>query len=332
MPHDQAPFLSGFFEKGYLGVDFFFILSGFILTHVYLPSVQNGSFQAHAFMIRRIARIYPLHFITLLVMAGVYFTPLQWGAQAILPPEATPIRSFFYNLLMIHGWGVDDDLSFNRPSWSISAEWFAYLCFPFIIGRLLKIRPNILLPMATGVFFYLWMWGYQAMPDRTITTLTFDFSPFRIAPEFIIGMALYLWSLNIRSLPQHMPCVFLAIFSGACLIFMYCQVWDIFIVACFIPIIFFATLTSRETKGCAWLCNDFFVWLGEISYALYMVHFPVMTIVMGSAMLVLGSAYSQHYVMFCCLSAMLMLALSMLLHKFFELPARSFLTRYLEKA
>ena len=49
------------------------------------------------------------------------------------------IETFIYNLLLIQSWGVWDDVSWNNPSWSISAEFFAYLIFPFLIAVLIKI-------------------------------------------------------------------------------------------------------------------------------------------------------------------------------------------------
>ena len=67
--HIDHTFLPGAFgaltplvRKGYLGVDFFFILSGFILTHVYAPQMDAGTFKSRAFFAHRFARVYPVHF------------------------------------------------------------------------------------------------------------------------------------------------------------------------------------------------------------------------------------------------------------------------------
>src|SRR5688572_11994062 len=118
--------------KGYLAVDFFFILSGFILAHVYLPAIEQDAFRARDFYAKRLARIYPVHFVTAMV-AVVMFAAAE---KMEIPGRDFSFHDLFANLLLVHGWGVSDDLSLNKPSWSISAEWFAYLLFPLLAARL----------------------------------------------------------------------------------------------------------------------------------------------------------------------------------------------------
>ncbi|HEY8189085.1 MAG TPA: acyltransferase, partial [Micavibrio sp.] len=120
----HIPFLD--FFPGYLGVDFFFILSGFILTHVYEESFRTQSITKTDFYIKRLARIYPLHALTLLmalelstILGHLHHNDMIWADNTN--------RSFLLNLFLMHAWGMSSGASFNVPSWSISAEWFAYL-------------------------------------------------------------------------------------------------------------------------------------------------------------------------------------------------------------
>src|SRR4051812_3759541 len=95
-----------------LFVDMFFILSGFVISYSH-PSDARGVAAYSRFMIRRIARIYPLHLLSLLVFVVLIGVGLERTARS------TPL-DFLYNLLLLQAWGVADHLSFNSPSWSIS--------------------------------------------------------------------------------------------------------------------------------------------------------------------------------------------------------------------
>lgn len=109
------------------GVSFFFVLSGYILTHVYGGSVV-GAVALRRFYVARIARIWPLH---LLCLAATLLL--------VAVPEPEPFRAgaLISNALMLHAWVPFDRyfFSYNYVSWSISTELFFYLAFPFLVRR-----------------------------------------------------------------------------------------------------------------------------------------------------------------------------------------------------
>ncbi|MGL1934839.1 MAG: acyltransferase [Fibrobacterales bacterium] len=122
-----------YFYEGYLGVGFFFILSGYILSYSYEKRLKSGEVSKKSFYIARIARIYPLHFITLIAaLPLLYFQIKQLGiwALSVLPAH----------LLLAQSYIPKDEFYFalNGPSWSISVEMFFYLLFPLLI--LMKSR------------------------------------------------------------------------------------------------------------------------------------------------------------------------------------------------
>ena len=123
---------SMFINKGYMMVDLFFVMSGFIIFHVYRSNFRNSitgqSFRK--FLIARFARIYPLHFIMLLICVLLIFV---LGANPILNPAAIPTHIF-----LLQSFGIHKIFTLNVPSWSISAEWWAYMVFPVIIFCLYK--------------------------------------------------------------------------------------------------------------------------------------------------------------------------------------------------
>jgi peptidoglycan/LPS O-acetylase OafA/YrhL len=109
--------------KGYLAVPFFFLLSGFILSHVYLESY---SLKTHAdFLWLRAARIWPLHAIMLFALAG-YVIAGAAARGSFVQEESYRFRDLPLELMMIRSW-ASARLVWNFPAWSIHCEWFAYV-------------------------------------------------------------------------------------------------------------------------------------------------------------------------------------------------------------
>jgi peptidoglycan/LPS O-acetylase OafA/YrhL len=116
------------------GVDLFFILSGFIISYNYADRFRVWSVRAYReFLILRLARMYPVHLVTLLLLGGgVLLARTVLGEQQLL--SQSDGGNFLGHLLLIIAWRPDSHyLSWNYPAWSISAEWFAYLLFPLVV-------------------------------------------------------------------------------------------------------------------------------------------------------------------------------------------------------
>ena len=117
----------GFVHRGYLGVEFFFILSGFILAHVYGGALSSGRFDLRDYIVKRFARIYPLHLATLIGVAALYAVSTRAGYDF---GRVQPLASLAPHAALLHAFGTTSDLFWNQPSWSVSAEFAAYLAFP----------------------------------------------------------------------------------------------------------------------------------------------------------------------------------------------------------
>ena len=128
-------------ERMNLCVDFFFVLSGFVLMHTYGGRI--GSLAAFgAFIRKRLARVYPLHFVMTLVFIVAALAVMRLGI-AVRNPSTLNLAAAPAHLLLVHAWGFDLPPALNFPSWSISAEFFVYLCFPlfaFLVLRLGALR------------------------------------------------------------------------------------------------------------------------------------------------------------------------------------------------
>lgn len=315
---------TGVFQKGYLGVDFFFILSGFILTHAYREPLRQGRCTIRDFYVRRFARIYPLHLVTLLIMAGVFlFTPLGFGFVDDWPSRF-PVTSFFSHFFMIHAWGREHVLHFNIPSWSISAEWFAYLLFPLLALWLQKFRPAAVLGGAGFLFAAMCVVSYALMPERPITERTTDFSIVRIFPEFMLGMALYLFFRGRKAIGH--AAFLLVLTAAAVLILMHFSAPDIFIVLLLAAAIILTADLARTGRE-SWLSGRVCVWLGEISYAVYMTHFIVLSVILwGVWQAVTPAEFLKMFPFLAAAAVIVTVGVSALSYHALEKPARRWIT------
>lgn len=142
-PISDAPFyeeLAGGYSNGPTAVTFFFCLSGFIFYWLYSDAVHQGKIGFGAFALLRFSRLYPLHMATLLALVPlVVVFHAMTGADFIY--NNNDAYHFGLNVAFIQYWGVEEGLSWNGPSWSISVEIALYLLF-FAVCRLLA--PNVL--------------------------------------------------------------------------------------------------------------------------------------------------------------------------------------------
>jgi peptidoglycan/LPS O-acetylase OafA/YrhL len=129
-------------EKLYLMVDFFFVLSGFIMCYVYgkdfADSVTGAKFRR--FIGARFARVYPLHVLTLCLMALTFWVSAKVGLPD-LPALTTEnsIYSFVTNLFLLHSMNLHGWFTWVHASWSISTEWWMYMIFPFLAAPFFRL-------------------------------------------------------------------------------------------------------------------------------------------------------------------------------------------------
>jgi peptidoglycan/LPS O-acetylase OafA/YrhL len=120
-------------RQSWIFVDFFFVLSGFIIAYKYFQNLSTGR-DLFAFALRRFARLYPLHIFILSLMIGLEFINLKFSAHApgAFFTEKHSVFAIFTNALMVQTLNLHPKLTWNGPSWSISAEWWTYLLFGLI--------------------------------------------------------------------------------------------------------------------------------------------------------------------------------------------------------
>jgi peptidoglycan/LPS O-acetylase OafA/YrhL len=302
-------------DRGYLGVDLFFILSGFVLTHVYgvqfrqdlrLPAISS-------FLWFRLARIYPLHFLTVvLVLAG--------ASSVKVSPHLFEIGA---NLLFAEiPWYSTANL--NPTAWSISAEWNAYLLFPLVVGSLLRCGTIVAL-VIFAVLSACMAATSIAMFDGSYCVFSGWPALIRSTTEFCCGISLYrlFTSQHINAAAgtdvafgATIILIILAIYVGAP---------DCTIVALLSAHLI--TVASNQGVGAKLLRAKSMLWLGQISYSLYIsqfVAFKIAALIIAVTTIVIAGERAPDLAIF-LFSIMTALAFAQLLNRFVEVPSRKFL-------
>ena len=160
-----------YLELGVARVDVFFVLSGFVLTHIYWSNRQRP-FAFGDFMIARIARIYPLYLLSLGVIIGYLVLGLLIGRSDSFDGY-TP-AGLVANLTMLQSVGLPGVTSWNFPAWAISAEFAGYLLFPLFIWlatKMAKFRTLFFAFTILNVFLVDQLHGYFLGRDLSSSTI-----------------------------------------------------------------------------------------------------------------------------------------------------------------
>jgi peptidoglycan/LPS O-acetylase OafA/YrhL len=270
-----------FVEKGYLGVELFFTLSGFILCHVYRTSVEDGSFRYGNFLWNRLARVYPLHIATMLGIGAVAAAATIAGMG--VDPNILSWSSLPANILLVHAWGLAPVAGWNHPSWSISAEWFAYLTFPVFAWAVLKLkdRPAVAV-VGSGAFLAVLYFEFERLTGFPLTSATQKWGALRIVPCFAFGCALHaFW--RARPARHGAGAALAAIVAAIALTVVLASLKapDAVIVLS-LGIVILALARLAQT-GSNLLGSPILVYLGEISYSVYMVAIPWQLVFVNAA-------------------------------------------------
>jgi len=268
-----------FIKHGFWGVDLFFVLSGFVLTHVYETTfIQKVTFENYVrYLGMRLARIYPLHLVTFGAAFVCYAVSLTIGHRSAANADFT-VYDGLMSLALLHAWGTTKSLSWNEVSWSISAEWFAYLFLLVPCVRLLRDVPQRMLYLITATVWCLVIFVYLPGTSSRTLDMTYDFGVIRIVPEFFGGYVAYQSARVIRRNPVLGDVQSLAGLAGIVLITYHDSLLALLLPAC----ILFLVGLSVEGPVCAFLFgNRVSTLLGDASYSIYMCHVLVLVIFDG---------------------------------------------------
>lgn len=265
------------FEEGFVGVSFFFVLSGFIISYRYREQLQENCISKRKFLIARIARIYPLHLVTLFLSILLH--------REILQHIIARLARFVPNLLLLQAFIPKESFyySFNAPSWSLCCEMFFYTLFPFLVKWLNSPRKLL---FALFIPITIILTGMQFTPeDQVIVNTIWYVNPFIRLTDFLMGMLLYevykkmkdiSWKKTQATIYEALAILLFLLFyllSDSVSIVHRASAYYWLPVS---MVIFVFSLQKGLLSDL--LSNRLLIYLGEISFGVYMFHYLVIQI------------------------------------------------------
>lgn len=285
MSHFEYDGLPAFDAGGDCGVSFFFILSGFVLSSAYGNKVSSDGFRYRQFMARRVKKLYPLHLLCLLAFVVINIRSMDAGTLVRLLP----------NLLLVQSWIPSAGFYFsaNAVSWFLSDILLCYSVFPVVFRAVRRMTPMAL----TGAWAAV-LAAYAVLlcniPDAMTNAIVYVFPPVRTV-DFAIGVTLWrvaawLKKRRIAVFESRLTATAaeLAVFAALAMtlaahpyvnlqIRTACLFWPVNVAI----ILLFAC--EKQGGAVAWLLRRKpLIWLGNISFPLFMVHQMAISITLAS--------------------------------------------------
>jgi peptidoglycan/LPS O-acetylase OafA/YrhL len=272
---------------GFVGVSFFYVLSGFVLAHSYGARMTSGAFDHRRFLARRLARLAPAYFAALLLLL---LLPLALRHDGNV---GTSALGGVLQLFMLQAWWPPAALTWNLPAWSISVEVAFYLVLPSLIRAIarLSLRRRALLLVVTWAVALVIAGVYSALlpdgavgPDSNVCWLDFvKFWPPARLPEFAFGVTLGLSFARAPAAPRWLGAVALAVAAallGVADRLPFALVHNALLLPCFGAIVWSAA-GARGAVGRVLASRPLYR-LGRASYDIYILQMPLMYLVLAA--------------------------------------------------
>lgn len=255
--------------KGYLAVDFFFLLSGFVIWLSYAERLRAaGPVGIPDFLLRRLARIWPLH---LLMLAAAVALALLLAATGRHDPVRFPFAELPLHVVLVQNWGYTSALSWNDPAWSISCELAAYLAFPLLVAAIdwRRVPSWAIIGAVAGMVTLLHL-IFAAQGSATLGTDITRLGLVRCLAEFAVGTAVA--ALWLRWRDQRGAGVGAAAVAIVSIASWAAGASETLVVPPLLAALLLLLALTSGTRGNP-LEGRVLHYLGEISYATYLGHF-----------------------------------------------------------
>ena len=319
---------------GYLVVDYFFVLSGFVIAHSYGQRINDGP-QARDFLIKRVARVWPLHAVMLglFVLLEIVRATTHFDSVPPFTGDRAP-GGILTNLLMIQALGTEDSQTWNGPAWAVSAEMLCYVVFTGLILWAQRWAVWLAVLIAAGGLAVLVLFA-PPEPWAAWMNTTWRLGWARALYGFFLGIVVYrLWSWR----PPPGQGWLEAGLIVAALAFVWIAVgpWTVLASLVFAPVIW--VLAGDRGPVARALTWSPLVKLGDVSYGVYLIHMLLITLMMIVARKLdlfhdrridLGSVWLNDLLMLGFLATAI--GLAVLSYRYIETPARDAVSAWLKR-
>jgi peptidoglycan/LPS O-acetylase OafA/YrhL len=292
-------------RQGPYAVQYFFFLSGFIMASVYATNSPK-TFNTYKFWIARFARIYPVYLI---------------GLGLALMLNTPDLFTLTLNLTLMQAWSPTHALSMNNPGWSLSVEVFFYALFPAILFILQKgklwIGGVVALALCLtheALNMYLIHAYKNSLPTNPFLESLGPYFPLLSLPFFIAGNVLGTLTKN-RLVPKWL----LKLTSSSLAMVLVLTIWLYFRLPLIILPFGFLILSLTNSKHTEKLESPVAIFLGEASYAIYILHFPLYLLFLNYVAPHINNSETVKFYIY----LVLLIAISSATYSLIEKPART---------
>jgi peptidoglycan/LPS O-acetylase OafA/YrhL len=265
-------------KGGYIGVDIFFVISGFLITRIIINQLENGNFSFFLFYERRIRRILPALF--LIIIFSLFFSCFFFDYVSFLNLAKNSIAVLFLgsNIWLSRQAGYFNTSNLFKPlmhTWSLSIEEQFYLIFPFLLFlsfKLLKYQVKWLCLVLVTLSLFYFVRNYSEYPTNSF------YYPQARAWELLAGASVFLFgSRKIGSFKIFRIIEYVSFFALSWFILFFDANSNNFEFLVMIPVMATGILiynmnNSIPSNLVKFISNSFFVFVGKISYSLYLWH------------------------------------------------------------
>lgn len=270
------------FQGGFIGVDVFFVVSGFLITQIIVSSLNTGEFSFRDFYVRRVTRIIPALAVTVaaVLLCSLYLQlPQKLEHTALQSIYALLSVSNFFFWSQASYWATAAESYALLHTWSLGVEEQFYLAYPlmlFAAHRLAGSRGVVITLLLTfGVSLYA-----SEVATRVNRDAAFFFSPLRFYEFALGGLGTFLVPRvqglqKIRWLSSVVTLLGILLILASTLFFNW--LWPLPGVRMLIPLFgaLLIILAGQSPSANLLLSNTLMTWLGKVSYSLYLVHWPI---------------------------------------------------------
>lgn len=308
-------FFSSLLYEGFVGVTFFYILSGFIISYSYKQHKLKATFRNSDFLFNRVVRLYPVHILTLFV--AIYFYIPSYNYHII------NLDQLLYNILLMQSAIPDPDyyFGFNGVSWSVSTEMFFYLAFMFLV-TLSNNQLKVFFCTVLALIVYHMLnvqdteryvgWTYYINPAFRVLDFMagmllfrlYDTGKLTVSPRYGTLLEVGTLALLIATMAYGMESVSMKLR------------YDIFyLIPMALVVYVFAFGQGLISRAISWKP---IVFLGEASFSLYMIHQICINVVSKNYTFNIDSMTSTFLFMATTMS--IAIVISCLIYRFYERP------------